>query len=432
MFEDLMERLITRLLERLSSMEKSKALPMVDNWTWLRIAAIGERAGTGRPLEEPYGSTRDFTSLNHLMFLPAQLARLPLESGEEVDVSVSVGPRAKRPLRLDTPVMVGALGYGVSVSRAVKRAAARAATEAGTAVNSGESGFLAEERELAKRYVVQYNKALFGNADAELAQADMVEIRVGQGAEPSTGYRVPSGQIGDDLRAHLHLKEGEDAVMPSRFASVREPGDFRSLVNRLREAGNGCPVAVKIAAGDLRADLKAAVEAGVDAVVVDGAQGGTAGSFEVTVNHFGLPTAFAIPLAHRILQELGARDRVSLVASAGLRDAGDFLKAIALGADAVYIGQAAVVAMTYHQWGKMPPGTSPVEMFRYGGGQAEEFDENQGANDLARFLRASSEELRIALRALGRRSLKELSAEDLAAVDRAAADAAGVREARLL
>lgn len=424
-FDKIREELMEDILGRLATMSRIKALPLVDNYSWLKMGAIGERARHGKPVLEPYGSTRNFKNFQELMFIPAQMAKIPLESNAPVNIATTIGKNAAKPLKIATPIMISGYGYGVSISKKARVALSKAAKLVGTSVNSGEGGFLKEDRENTDHYVVQYNRAHWGNTPEELKQADMIEVKIGQGAEGSTGFT--DYKIGEDFREHLGIERDTYAVMPAGFPEIKKPEDFKTLVGNLRELGNGVPIAVKIAAGNIEADIDVALNAGFDAIVIDGAEGGTASSMEVTINNFGVPTLYALVRASEHLLKKGARADVSLIVSGGIRDAGDALKCLALGADAVAIGSAALVALTYHQWDEMPLGYVPTDMFLYEAPHADKLDVERAAEHLANYIKATNEEMMAMARSIGKSNIFEINKDDMIALTTEMAEITGVK-----
>ncbi len=420
----LYSRIADQMLEKLADMKMVKAPTAVDNYSFIKFMGIAEKAKNGKPLYEPLGSTLDFRDFQDLMFLPSMF---PLPDGTPLDKKVVIGKNAKKPMELPVPFMIAAMAYGPSVSKKVKIALAKASTVVGTATNSGESGFLAEEREIAKLYVVQYNRAGWGNAPEQLKQADMIEIKISQGASAGDGFSIRHELIDDELREHLKLKKGQDAVMPTRFPDINNEADLKNKVEELRELTDGVPIAVKIAAGNIESDLDKLLYAGVDAIVLDGAQGETAGSPEITINNFGIPTLYALVRAVEHLEKKGAKDKVSLIMAGGFRDAADMLKAIALGADAFYIGYPVDIAAAYTQFNRLPPGSRPSDLYLYDGKHTDLFDVKEGADCAGNFLKALAEEMDIALRCLGKDSIHKLSKDDLVAMTKEMAEITGVK-----
>ncbi|HHU63991.1 MAG TPA: FMN-binding glutamate synthase family protein [Clostridiales bacterium] len=419
-------RIMDQMLEKLADMKKIKAPPLVDNYSWLKFLGIAQRAKNGQPLTEPLGSTLNFKNFQDLMFIPALF---PTEDGTPIDTQVVIGKKAAKPMTLPVPFMIAGMAYGASVSLGVKIALAKASSVIGTATNSGEAGFVAKERENAKLYVVQYNRAGWGNHPDQLKQADMIEIKMGQGASAGDGFKIKSEPIGDQFRKHLNIPEGRDAVMPTLFPDITNERQLKDKVDELRDITGGVPIAVKIAAGNIESDLEMLLYAGVDAVVIDGAQGETAGSPEITINNFGIPTLYALVRAVEFLDKCGARDRVSLIMVGGFRDAADMLKAMALGADAFYIGYPVAIAAIYTQLNRLPAGASPPDLYLYEGKHTELLDIDEAADCAGNFLKALRKEMDIAIRCLGKTSVHELSKEDLVSMTRDMAEITGVRPA---
>jgi len=420
----LYSRLADILLEKLGDMKMVKLPTFVDNYSFLKFMGIAERAKNGKPLYEPLGSTLNFKDFQELMFVPNLF---PLPDGTPINKKVVIGKNAKKPMELPVPFMIAAMAYGASVSKKVKLAMAHASLAVGTATNSGETGFLQEEREIAKLYVVQYNRAGWGNSPEELKQADMIEIKMGQGASAGDGFKISHEVIGEELRHHLNLEEGEDAVMPTRFPDINNEEELKNKVNELRELTGGVPIAVKIAAGNIEEDIDKLLYAGVDAIVIDGAQGETAGSAEITINNFGIPTLYALVRAAEHLERNGAKDSVSLIMAGGFRDAADMLKAIALGADAFYIGYPVDIAAVFSQLNRLPPGSSPADLYLYDGKHTQLFDEKEAADCAGNFLKALAEEIDIALRCLGKDSIHSLCKDDLVAMTQEMSQITGVK-----
>lgn len=428
MFENMMKNMMAKMLDRVSDMEQAKLLPMVNNFSLLMMEQIAQRAKTGEPLYEPEGTTRkNYIDFRDLVFIPAQMKKLPLERNVNVDTSVTIGPTCKRPLKLAMPLMLTGMGYGVSVSMEIKKAMALASRLTYTAVSSGEAGFIPEERELAHRYIVQYNRGHWGNSPEELQKADMIEVKVGQGAAGSDGFEIKPDEAGERLSKHLGMKAGETAVCPNRFPEIKTPSDWGGLVRRLRGESDGIPIAVKIGAGDIEGDIDIAVDAGFDAIVIDGGGGGTAYSLELTINNMCIPLAIAICRAHNHLVKRKVRDRISLIAAGGAHVPGDFLKVMALGADAVYVGQPLLVAMVYYQLEKMPVGTNPTQMFLYTGKETDKLNYEEAANHCANFLKASVQEMVHAARIMGKSALRDVSKDDMAALTEEIHKITGVR-----
>lgn len=426
--EALIQGLIEKLLERMREVETIKGPQNVHGYSLLRLAAIAERAKHGKPVMEPYGSSREFMGLDDLVFLPAMIDTFPVDPFK-VRTKAVIGAKAARPLELETPIMISAMAYGLSVTEATKIAVAKASARAGTATNSGDAGFCEAERRYARKYIVQFNKARYGNSEDELRRADAIEIRFGQGALAGLPEVIEGDDMDEDIARQLGVRPGQSVTRPIRHKEMSSPSDLKAVVERLRSLTGGVPIGAKIAAGRIEADLAHVVDAGCDFITVDGAQGGTAGSPEVIINNVGLPIIYAIPLVNRYLVERGVRANISLIACGGLKDAGDFMKALALGADAVYSAQSVLTAMVYGQAEKLPPGTSPAELYLYWGKHGDKLDIELAAKSIANFVKASTQEMAMIAGAVGKNDLNLVNMDDLAALTEHAAVVTGVQRA---
>ncbi|HEY8348153.1 MAG TPA: FMN-binding glutamate synthase family protein [Symbiobacteriaceae bacterium] len=371
------------------------------------------RAERGQAISRPLFTTKRFIHFDDLMFIPAQLSTLPTDENQRIDLTTVIGPRAGRPLKLDLPVYISGMALGLSLSDRCKIALAKGAAAAGTATNSGEGGFHPLERKHAKYYILQYTRGGWPADPEVFRQADAIEIQVGQGAQAGSPQSTPGWKLTDEQRRALGLSEGQDAVIHSRFPEVEKPSDFRKLVSRIRSMAGEIPVGIKLAAGHrLEDDLEVALEAGVDFVTVDGAQASSHAAQPILLDDFGIPSLIALCRAARVLQGTG----VSLVVSGGFMTPGEILKALALGADAVAVGAAAVMAAVHGQWQKIAPFDPPTSLVWHDGKHRDKFDVEEGARDVANWFAAVADELVTGVRSVGKRSVHEVSREDLCAL----------------
>lgn len=376
------------------------------------------RAHIGKTLDKPIGSTRHFPNFDGLLFSPAPVAIGALDMASSVDVSTVIGAGARRPLRIALPVMVSAMGYGVALNKSFARALAKGATLAGTAYNVGQGPAVQGARDLAEHLVVQYHGASWRPSESLLQVADMIEIRLGQGANAGCGTTIPTKNMSKELLREFGAQDvaGDSLYIPAGIPGVHTVREARRLVEYLRKLSRGAPIAVKIAAGQaLERDLMWAIKASVDVIVIDGAQGGTHGSPAIVVDDFGIPTLHALCRAVPFVRAHQGRRSVDIVISGGIRTPGDMLKAIALGAKAVYIGTAALFAATHLQITKAIPFEPPTQVAWENGKVRQRFNEDKGAQSLAQFLNSCADEMRQGLRAVGKPSLHLLSEEDLVA-----------------
>jgi methylamine---glutamate N-methyltransferase subunit C len=371
------------------------------------------RAERGKAISRPLYTTKKFLHFDDLMFVPAQLANLPTGENEYIDLTTVIGPRAKRPLKLGLPVYITGMSFGLSLSDRMKIALAKGSAEVDTATNSGEGGLYPPEREHAKHYILQYTRGGWPEHPEILRQADAIEIQAGQGAQAGSPQATPAWKLTDEERQSMGLAKGEDAVIHSRFPGVERPEDFRGLVSRIRSQVDGIPVGIKIAAGhDIEADTQVALDAGVDFVTVDGAQASSHAAQPILLDDFGIPSVMALCRAARMLEGTG----VSLVVSGGFMTPGEILKALALGADAVAVGAAPVMAAVHAQWTKIAPFEPPTTLVWHDGKHRDKFDPEEGARDVANWFKAVADELVTGVRCVGKVSVHEVDRSDLCAM----------------
>ncbi|MEW9031313.1 MAG: FMN-binding glutamate synthase family protein [Planifilum fimeticola] len=392
----------------------------------LKIVEGGLRAESGANFVPSLGHSKKMAGFEGLVFLPAQLATLTTKETHKVDTRTVIGPQAKRPLKLAIPLLISGMGAGVPLTEPVKIALARGASLAGTATNTGQGPLLPEERKAADRLILQYSRAPWAKTPEELKQADMVEIAVGGGGDAGSPQAIPSRRLSNQLRHLMGLNPDEEARIRSRVPGVEHPDDWPELVEKLRRETGGVPIGVKILPARVEEDIDRALDAGVDVITIDGAQAGTGESATIVQDDFGLPTIRGLCRAVEHLEKRRARQRVSLIASGGLYTPGDYLKALALGADAVALGTAALFAAIHTQITKVLPWEPLTQLIWSGGSAAERFDVEQSSQYVANLLRASVEEMKLAVLCLGKKAISDVSREDLVALDPETARLTGV------
>src|SRR3954469_17731042 len=294
-----------------------------------------------------FGAKRPVPHFDDLLFLGASMSRYPLEGyRERCDTNVTLGTRhAKKPLELKIPVTIAGMSFG-ALSAPAKEALGRGASEVGTCTTTGDGGMTPEEREHSRLLVYQVLPSRYGMNPDDLRRSDAVEIVVGQGAKPGGGGMLLGHKISDRVAAMRDLPTGIDQRSASRHPDWTGPDDLEIKIGELREITDWeKPVFVKVGATRTYYDVQLAVKAGADVIVVDGMQGGTAATQDVFIEHVGIPTLPAVRIAADALQELDMHRQVQLIVSGGIRTGADVAKALALGADAVSIGTAALIAM---------------------------------------------------------------------------------------
>lgn len=392
------------------------------------IMELELRADHGEPMERPLGTIRFLPDFAGVAFNPAQAIKLPLGPTAAVDLTTVIGPGSRRPLRLTMPMMIGGMGYGVALSKPFVLALARGGSRVGTAYNAGSGPVLQEILAETRHLILQYTGGAWNRDPNILAQADMIEIRYGHGARAALGRLIPTAELPQEARQLMGVpSDAPHALFDSPLPGATTLAELQDLVLRFRTLIDGGPIGVKLAAThDLERELEMVLQAGVDVVTIDGAQGGTHGAPPIIADDFGIPTIHALHRAVQFLEQTGARKDLSLVISGGIRTPGEILKALALGADAVALGTVAMMAGTHGQISKSVP-FEPVTQICWANGQfADTFDSEKGADTVANFLQACAGELMEAGRALGKRSIHEINRDDLIARNQETASLLGL------
>ncbi|WP_438824122.1 FMN-binding glutamate synthase family protein [Bacillus sp. JJ1503] len=386
------------------------------------------RAEKGKVLFRPLGgSSKKWPNLDPITFIPAQTTPFPIDGEEEVDVTVTIGPKAKKPMKIKIPLMISGMGYGIALSEQVRLSLASAANNVGTAINSGEGGILPEELNTAGKYILQFAKTEWAKEEAVIKRADMIEIKLGQGAVYGMGRKISPEEITGRAREILGLKDNEEAVISDNFFENQTLEDLKELVYDLRELTDGVPIGVKIgAAGKIEEDIDHIIEMGVDFIAIDGGQAAMHGAPPILYDDFGIPTLHAIVRAVNHLEKRNVKGQISLIFSGGLLVPGHFLKVLALGADAVYLGSAMLFTVAHNQILNAVPFEPPTQIVWNNGKFKDQFKIEDGVQAAEKFLTASTEEMKMALRAMGKRSLKELSRNDLVSYDELTARMIGI------
>ena len=408
------------------------------------IAEIQRAADQGLYQIRGFGTLRKLPSFDDLVLLGASISRYPLEGyRERCGTDVVLGTRfAKKPIELKIPITIAGMSFG-AISAAAKRALGRGASAAGTSTTTGDGGMSAEEREESTILVYQVLPSRYGFDPAHLRQCEAIEIVVGQGAKPGGGGMLLGQKITDRVAQMRTLPAGIDQRSACRHPDWTGPDDLTIKIAELREATDWeKPVFVKIGSARPRFDVQLAVKAGADVVVLDGMQGGTAATQDVFIEHAGIPTLPALRQAVEALQELGMHRQVQLVISGGIRSGADVAKAMAMGADAVSIGTAALIALDcnrpvhvgdYRALGTEPgachhchTGRCPVGITTQDPVLEARLDVAEGARRVRNYLTTLTMEAQTLARACGKSHLHNLEPEDLAALTVEAAAMAGV------
>ena len=407
-------------------------------------AEIRRAAATGIYDIRGGGAKRAVPHFDDLLFLGASVSRYPLEGYRETcDTSVTLGTRyAQNPIKLDIPITIAGMSFG-ALSGPAKEALGRGATAAGTSTTTGDGGMTAEERGHSDKLVYQYLPSRYGMNPDDLRKADAIEMVVGQGAKPGGGGMLLGQKISDRVADMRNLPKGIDQRSACRHPDWTGPDDLEIKLIELREITQWkIPIYVKIGATRPYFDTTLAVKAGADVVVIDGMQGGTAATQDVFIEHVGLPTLACIRPAVKALQDLGMHRKVQLVVSGGIRNGADVAKAMALGADAVSIGTAALIALgdndpkweaeyqalgttagAYDDWHE---GNDPAGITTQDPELMARLDPIEAGRRLKNYLKVLTLEAQTIARACGKNNLRNLEPEDLCALTIEAAAMAGV------
>ena len=390
------------------------------------------------------GSKRNLPNFDDLLFLGASISRYPLEGyRESCNTKVTLGDRfSSHPIHLDIPITIAGMSFG-ALSAQAKEALGRGASSVGTSTTTGDGGMTKEERSHSKQLVYQLLPSRYGMNPDDLRKADAIEIVVGQGAKPGGGGMLLGQKINDRVAEMRTLPKGIDQRSPCRHPDWTGPDDMEIKILELREiTGWRVPIFVKVAGSRPYYDVALAAKSGADVVVVDGMQGGTAATQEVFIENVGIPTLACVRPAVKALQELDLHRKVQLIISGGIRNGADVAKALALGADAVSIGSAALIALgdndpkyqkDYEKLGTTAgafddwhEGLDPAGITTQDKKLAKRLDPKLGGRRLANYLNVMTMEAQTIARACGKNDLRNLEPEDLCALTVESAAMAGV------
>lgn len=408
------------------------------------IAEIQRAASTGLYDIRGGGAKRHVPSFDDLLFLGASMSRYALEGyREKCDTNVTIGTRfAKNPIELKIPITIAGMSFG-ALSAPAKEALGRGASEVGTSTTTGDGGMTPEERGHSSKLVYQLLPSRYGMNPDDLRKADAIEVVVGQGAKPGGGGMLLGQKISERVAGMRDLPQGIDQRSACRHPDWTGPDDLQIKILELREITDWKkPIYIKVGATRTYFDTMLAVKAGADAIVVDGMQGGTAATQDVFIEHVGIPILPAVRLAVEALTEMDMHRKVQLIVSGGIRSGADVAKALALGADAVAIGVAALIALgdnspeyeeEYRKLGTSAgyyddyqDGKDPAGISTQNEELAKHFDPVQGGRKLANYLRVLTLETQTLARACGKSHVHNLEPEDMVALTLEAAAMAKV------
>ena len=376
---------------------------------------IHEMAVTGKSISASMGTELPMPSWEDILILGAQLDPMPLDENAPVRTTTVIGKHAARPLMLENPVYVSHMSFG-ALSKEAKVSLARGTAMAHSAMCSGEGGILPEEMAAADKYIFEYVANLYSVTPENLRNADAIEIKIGQGTKPGMGGHLPAEKVTPEIARLRDKPMGQDVIAPSRFPGIETKEDLKTLISQLRMASDGRPIGVKIAAGHIEKDLAFCVYAEPDFITIDGRGGATGSSPKFLRDSSSVPTIYALHRARKYLDSIGSD--ISLIITGGLRVSSDFAKAIAMGADAVAIASAALMALGCQQYRICGSGMCPVGIATQEADLRMRLEPDAAAARVANFLNVSLEELKTFARITGHERLHDLSVDDLCTISR--------------
>ena len=385
---------------------------------------IRKMSYTGSNPTEPMGTLCNVPDFSSILFLGAQLARKPKEEYENVCLRTVIGSRSSSPMVIEMPVYISHMSFG-ALSESAKIALAKGSAMAKTATCSGEGGVLQKEVESAYRYIFEYVPNGYSMNRRTLEECDAVEIKIGQGTKPGMGGHLPSGKVTEKIAAIRGKNVGEDIQSPASFPGIDSPDDLRKVVDMLRERAGGKPIGVKIAAGHIESDLGFISRSGCDFITIDGRGGATGSSPKFLKDSSSVPTVYALARARRYMDEHSMTQE--LIMTGGFRTGGDIMKAIAMGADAVAVSSAALMALGCQRYRICDTGRCPMGIATQDPELESRLDIEAGAQRVANFLNAIADQLRVFARASGHDDIHDLGLCDLCTTDADIAAATGIK-----
>ncbi len=392
------------------------------------MAQIHEMAVTGRTIGEAMCTKLPMPGWDDILMLGAQLNPPPLNDGDPVETTTVIGKNAKKPMVLESPVYISHMSFG-ALSREIKIALAQGSAMAKTAMCSGEGGVLPEEKQAAYKYIFEYIPNKYSVTSENLQNSDAIEIKIGQGTKPGMGGHLPGEKVTAEIAEIRGKKQGEDIQSPSKFPELNSKEDLRDMVELLRDLSGGRPIGIKIAAGNIERDLEYCVFAGADFVTIDGRGGATGSSPLFLRESTSVPTIYALARARKYLDAV--QSDIALVITGGLRVSSDFAKALAMGADAVAIASAGLIAAACQQYRICGSGNCPVGVATQDQELRGRLKTSAAAQRVANFLNVSRKELEMFARITGNHSVHDLSMHNLVTLDRDIAEYTGIRHAGL-
>ncbi len=376
---------------------------------------IHQMAKTGEMIMSAMGTTLKMPNFDDVLIMGAQLNPMPLMEEDDVSLETVIGKKAQKPLVIASPIIISHMSFG-ALSAKAKEALALGSSRVQTAMSSGEGGILPEEFDKAYKYIFEYVPNKYSVNDDVLKKVDAVEIKIGQGTKPGMGGMLPGAKVTEKIAEVRGKKVGEDIVSPSRFEEINSKEDLKDLVSSLREKSGGRPIGIKLAAGRIEDDLEVACFADPDFITIDGRGGATGASPKFVRDATSVPTIYALHRARKYLDKHG-KD-IDLIITGGLRTSSDFAKALAMGADAVAIATAAMMAIACQQYRICNNGMCPVGVATQDNELISRLNVESSAKRLENYLNVVNEELKVFGRITGHNNVHDLNLNDIRTINR--------------
>jgi len=372
---------------------------------------IHKISSTGESIIEPMRTKHEVISWEDILIKGAQLSKIPLNQNQEVNTKTVIGPKSKKPLIIETPIYVTHMSFG-ALSKEIKIALSKGSAAVKTAMCSGEGGVLKESLENSYKYIYEYVPNEYSFNQEIIEKIDAIEIKIGQSAKPGMGGHLPAEKVTHEISRIRGFPEGTDIVSPAHYKDIQTRDELKNKVESLRRKSNGKPIGIKFAAGNIEKDIEIAVYAKPDFITIDGRPGATAAAPKFVKDSTSIPTIFALYRARKYLNKNRIKD-ISLIITGGLRISSDFVKAIALGADAIAIGTSALMACACQQYKMCNIGNCPVGVTSQNKDLRSRLNIDISAKKLENFIRVSNEELKDFARLTGYDDIHKLNIMDL-------------------
>ena len=387
---------------------------------------IHKMAVSGKQIIGSMGTKMYIPNWDDILILGNQLNPPPLDEFAEVETTTIIGKKAKKPMVIENPVFIAHMSFG-SLSKETKIALAKGSALAKTAMSSGEGGILPEEMDASYKYIFEYVPNLYSVTKENLQKSDAIEIKIGQGSKPGMGGLLPSGKVTEEIAKIRNKPIGEDIISPSKFDSINSKEDLKELVSKLRDESGGRPIGIKIAASRIERDMEYCVFAEPDFITVDGRGGATGASPSIIRDATGVPTIYALYRARKYLDD--HKSDIQLVITGGLRISSDFAKALAMGADAIAIASAAMIAAACQQYRICETGRCPVGIATQEPEIRKRLNVEAAAKRVANYLNVSLEELKTFGRITGHSNIHDINVDDLCTINKEISEFTNIRHA---